>query len=188
MHSTATDVDSLPAALAADLDRAFPDLVEALQHDVFSGALRLTGNRADAEDVAQEAFVRAYRALSAYPADRVRAMHLRGWVWTIAANLCRNRARSRSRKPEAALPDTLPIVDPAPGPEQLTLGSATREHLAGLVAELPWAQREAVVLRHVVGLGYAEIAAALDRPTGTVKADVHRGLARLRETLVPEEV
>ena len=181
------DIDTLPAALAADLDGAFPDLVHMLQDDVFSGALRMTGNRADAEDIAQEAFVRAYRALSGYPAARIRDLQVRGWVWTIAANLCRNRARSRARKPEASLPEGMPIADSTPGPEQVVLALDGNERLAARVAALPWAQREAVVLRHVVGLGYAEIAGALERPIGTVKADVHRALARLREMVQPEE-
>jgi len=181
------DIDTLPAALAADLEGVFPHLVRMVQDDVFSGALRMTGNRADAEDITQEALVRAYRALSGYPAARIRDLRVRGWVWTIAANLCRNRARSRARKPEAGLPDGMPIADTAPGPEQMVMALDGGERLAAQVATLPWAQREAVVLRHVVGLGYAEIAAALDRPVGTVKADVHRALAKLREMVQPEE-
>jgi RNA polymerase sigma-70 factor (ECF subfamily) len=60
--------------------------------------------------------------------------------------------------------------------------------LAALVAELPWAQRTGVVLRHVVGLSYAEVAEAVDRPEGTVKADVHRGLARLRDAVNREDL
>jgi len=181
------DIDILPDSLAADLDGAFPHLVRMVQDDVFSGALRMTGNRADAEDIAQEAFVRAYRALTGYPAARIRDLQVRGWVWTIAANLCRNRARSRARKPEAAIPEGMPIVDTTPGPEQIVLDLDGGERLAAQVATLPWAQREAVVLRHVVGLGYAEIGEALDRPVGTVKADVHRALARLRDMVQPEE-
>ena len=182
-----TGIEQLPAALADDLDRAFPDLVRLTQDDVYSGALRMTGNRADAEDVAQEAYVRAYRALGGYPAERIRSLQVRGWVWTIAANLCRNRARSRSRKPETALPDRMPLADGDPGPEKTVLALDAGARLGGLVAGLPWAQRAAVVLRHVVGLGYAEISEALERPVGTVKADVHRGLAALRTMLETEE-
>lgn len=181
------DIDTLPVSLAGDLDGAFPDLVRMLQDDVFSGALRMTGNRADAEDITQEAFVRAYRALSGYPAARIRDLQVRGWVWTIAANLCRNRARSRARKPEMSMPDGMPVADASPGPEQIVLDLDGGERLAARVATLPWAQREAVVLRHVVGLGYAEIGEALERPVGTVKADVHRAIARLREMVTPEE-
>ena len=180
------DLQPLAAALAADLDRAFPDLVRATQDDVFSGALRMTGNRSDAEEITQEAFVRAYRALREYPAGRIRELRVRGWVWTIAANLCRNRARTRSRKPEDPLESGLLRPDPAPGPEAEALGSLDRDRLAAHLARLSWPMRSAVVMRHVVGLGYQEIATALDRPPGTVKADVHRGLKRLRTALQEE--
>jgi RNA polymerase sigma-70 factor (ECF subfamily) len=180
------DADNLPAALAADLDGAFPDLVRVLQNDVFSGALRMTGNRADAEEIAQESFVRAYRALAGYPAERIRALRLRGWVWTIAANLCRNRARAAARRPEAPLPDPGALSDRTMGPEEAALASETRDRLAASVKALPWPQRAAVVLRHVVGLSYREIADALDRPPGTVKSDVNRGLARLRTSVTEE--
>jgi RNA polymerase sigma factor (sigma-70 family) len=173
----------LPEALASDLDLAFPSLVTSLQDAVFSGALRMTGSRSDAEDISQEAFARAYRALGSYPPERVRSLDLRAWVWTIAANLCRNRARSLSRRPETLLVGLPPSSDPAPGPEQEALDAAEARLLASHLVRLPWPMRAAVVLRHVVDLGYPEIAAALGRPEGTVKADVHRGLQRLRVSL-----
>ena len=184
---TPIPIDALPAALAADLDRAFPQLVQAVQDDLYSGALRMTGNHADAEDVTQEALIRAHRALAAYPPDRIEALRLRGWVWTIAANLCRNRARARARRPEAPLPDGEIPDESVRGPEESALAADTAASLVRHLAGLPPAQREAVVLRHVVGLGYAEIADALRRPVGTVKADVHRALARLRALTTEEE-
>ena len=176
-------IAALPAALAADRDAAFPHLVRALIDGIYSGALRLTGSRADAEDITQEAFLRAYRALGAYPPERIRELRLREWVWTIAANLCRNRAPSRERHPEETLGRAAGIPDPAPGPEAEVVAASDRERLSALLARLPWAQRSAVVLRHVAGLTYAEIAAALARPVGTVKADVHRGLQQLCRSL-----
>ena len=181
------DFDTLTHDLAADLDRAFPDLVRAVQDDLFAGALRMTGIRADAEDIVQEALIRAYRALQGYPAGQIRDLRLRGWVWTIALNLCRNRARSRSRKPAGPFPERFDPASGAAGPEDLAIEGAGAERLAARLAGLPWPQRHAVVLRHVVGLPYAEISAATGRPVGTVKADVHRGLARLRETVPREE-
>jgi len=177
---------ALPAALAADRDAAFPHVVRALIDGVYSGALRMTGSRADAEDVAQEAFLRAYRALGGYSPERIRELRLREWVWAIAANLCRNRERSRRRRPQEALPSQAALADPAPGPEDRALAAAGGEALAAHLARLPWAQRAAVVLRHVTGLSYAEVAVALGRPIGTVKADVHRGLQRLRSLLEEE--
>lgn len=174
------DPATITDALADDLDRAFPDLVRLLQDGIFAGALRMLGDRQEAEDVAQEAFLRAYRALQGYDAERIRALQVRGWVWTIAANVCRNRHRSRARHPEDP---GLPALDPPgrdPGPEDHALAGDERTRLAALLLELPWAQRSAVVLHHVTGLDYEEVAAALDRPVGTIKSDIHRGLARLR--------
>src|SRR3990170_6080134 len=110
----------LAAALATDLDGGFPDLVRETSKGVFSGALRLVGNRHDAEEIAQEAFLRAYRALQGYPADRIRELNPGAWVWTIAANLCRNHHRTRSRRPVT----TELSVEPAatgPGPESEAL-------------------------------------------------------------------
>ncbi len=179
-------IDRLPQRLAADLDAAFGDLVSEIHDGLYSGVLRLTGSPSEAQDITQEALIRAYQALSGYTPNRIREMRLRPWVWTIAANLCRNRARRARRTPQQPLGDLDPATD-APGPEAAALRADARERLAALVVELPWAMRAAVVLRHVTGLGYSEIAEALDRPVGTVKADVHRGLARLREALTREE-
>jgi RNA polymerase sigma-70 factor (ECF subfamily) len=146
----------------------------------------MTGDAADAEDVAQEALVRAYRALGRYPPQQIADLRLRGWVWTIAANLCRSRIRTQQRRPSRALEGVDP-ADPGPGPEDQAMNGDTRDRIASHVLELVWPQRAAVVLRHVLGLGYAEIAESLGRPVGTVKADVHRGLARLRAALEEEE-
>jgi RNA polymerase sigma-70 factor (ECF subfamily) len=179
-------IGALPAALAADRDAAFPHLVRALVDGVYSGALRLTGSRGDAEDVTQETFLRAYRALGTYPPARIRDLRLREWVWTIAANLCRNRARAATRHREQPLsPESAP-PDPSPSPEAEALATVGNAALAAHLARLPWPQRSAVVLRHVTGLSYAEVAAALGRPVGTVKSDVHRGLQQLRAALQEE--
>ena len=172
----------LAAALATDLDGAFPDLVRATSNGVFSGALRLVGNRHDAEEIAQEAYLRAYRALQGYPAQRIRELNPEAWMWTIAANLCRNHHRTRSRRPQTTESHTDP-ADHAPGPEATAVERSQEEWLAAELAQLTWPMRAAVVLHHVVGLPYEEVAAALGRPVGTVKADVHRGLARLRTRL-----
>ena len=157
-----------------------------LQDDLFSGILRMTGNRADAEDLAQETFIRAYRALQGYPPGRIRQLRLRGWLWTIAINLCRNRAGARSRKPETFLPEGFEPAGTGFGTGTGDAGSRWWTASRQAVEALPAAQREAVVLRHVVGLPYAEIAEAVERPVGTVKAEVHRALVRLRQ-LVPSE-
>lgn len=162
--------------LAEDVDAAFPDLVEALRDDLYAGLRRLHG--ADAEDLAQDALVRAYQALRSYEPGRIKELRLRAWMWTIALNLGRNRMRDRNRRPiPVELEDRYGVEDPEP------IDSAAWDARLG---RLPPAQRRAVVLRHVVALSYTEIAEATGRPEGTVKADVNRGLTRLR-TILKEE-
>lgn len=170
-------MDDLCNRLASDLDGAFPDLVEQMQHPLYSGLRRLHGS--DAEDLAQEAFIRAYRALQGYEPERIRTLQLQGWIWTIALNLGRNAVRDRARRPTPVElePDRHGREDPEP------IDDVVWDRR---LASLSSVQRRAVVLRHVVGLSVAETAAALDRPEGTVKADVHRGLAKLR-TIVEAE-
>lgn len=169
-------MDELCARLARDLDGSFGDFVGAVRDDLYSGLRRLHGP--DAEDLAQEALIRAYRALADYDAERIRALQLRPWIWTIALNLGRNRLRDRARRPTpVVLEDRYPTEDPEP--LDTTAWDAR-------LAQLPPAQRRAVVLRHVVDLPYPEIAEVLGRPEGTVKADVNRGLTRLRRILEEE--
>jgi len=179
----------LAGRLADDLDGSFEALVLAHQDRLYTIAYRFLGNGHDAEDVTQDALVRAYRALAGYPADRIRELRLRAWLATIVLNLCRNRA-TRSRVGSHALsldreaPDGAglpePPDDPVSSPAVVVDRREARRRWAALVAQLPPAYRAPIVLRHVDGLTYPEVALALDRPEGTVKAQVHRGLALLR--------
>jgi len=178
-------MDAINRQLAADIDAAFPQLVTSMQHGIYSGVRRMVPTAADAEDVAAETFLRAYRALQTMEKEDIRQLRVSGWVWSIAINLCRNAARSRSRKPTVRLADSWSPAEPGPGPEAETLGG---ESVARLLENLPWAQRTAIVLRHLADLSYPDIAQATGRPEGTVKADVHRGLETLRRSLTPEEV
>jgi RNA polymerase sigma-70 factor (ECF subfamily) len=168
--------------LATDLERAFADLVREMERAVYSGVRRMVPTGADAEDITQEVFIRAYRALREYPPERIRRLNLQGWVWTIAMNLCRNAARTRSRRPRTVELDRDAFAS-GPGPETRALVEDENERWSHLLSQLPAAQRNAVILRHVVGLPYADIAQATGRVEGTVKADVHRGLATLKEAL-----
>src|SRR6476469_4447705 len=99
------DTDAaLAARLAADVELAFPALVEEHQDRLYSIALRLLGDRRDAEEVAQDALVRAFRAMRGYPGERVAALRLRPWLASITVNLARNRRRRfEDRQPPAAL-------------------------------------------------------------------------------------
>lgn len=170
------------AALARDLDAGFADLYEAYRGAVFSTALRLCGRWAEAEDLSAEAFLRAYRALAGYGPDRIAGLRPRPWLLMILTNVWRNSVRSAARRPAAAGPveDAPDPPDPGEGVEEAAARRETGRELAALLAELPEAQRAAVVLRHVTDLPVAEVAAVLDLPEGTVKSHVSRGLARLR--------
>jgi len=179
--STVDDVQ-LAQQLAADLDGTFEALVRAHQDRLFTIAFRTGGDRHDAEELVKDCFVRAYRALVTYPATRIRELRLRGWLTTILLNAGRNRARIR-RVPTTELafdPGAEPAADPLARRDE-------RETWARLLATLSPAQRTAVVLRHVDGMSYAEIAAVTGRPEGTVKAHVHRGLSALRTAIVAAE-
>ncbi len=169
-------MDRLCERLADDLDAAFPDLVLALQDDMYSGLRSLAGP--EAEDLTQEAFIRAYRALSEYEPARIRDLKLRGWIWTIALNLGRNHLRAKSRRPQLVGKEIEIVSD---DPEFVDLDAWHRRF-----KDLPPRTRRAVVLRHVVGLGYEEIAIATGQAVGSVKSDVHRGLGRLRQILEDE--
>lgn len=183
---------ALIARLAHDLDGAFPAVIAAHQDRLFTIAFRLLGHHADAEEVAQDAFVRAYRALDGYDADRRSDVRLTPWLASIAVNLARNRRRRvTDRLPPTALPspgDGMPEPrDPTASPEELLLARERRDALGAALLVLPVAMRAPIVLRHVAGLSLAETALALERPEGTIKAQVHRGLARLRSILEAAE-
>ena len=170
--------------LADDLDDAFPDLVAAHQSAVFATALRLCGHWQNAEDAAQETFVRAYAALGEWPRERIRSLRIRPWLLQICLNCVRNAVRGESRRPRLApLDEGLDVRDPSDGPEAALHARESRDELAGALATLPEIYRAPVVLRHVTGLGYGEIAEVIGAPQGTVKAQVHRGLRMLAAAL-----
>jgi RNA polymerase sigma factor (sigma-70 family) len=186
------DDTELVLRLARDLDGTFEALVRAHVDRCHAIALRVTGNPHDAEEIAQDALVRAYRALATYDPQRIRELRLRPWLATIVLNLCRNRARTRvvPSTPLAPLLDAgwEPRADGSMDPARLTLAGADRDRLAAHLAALPDRYRIPVVLRHVDDLSYAELAEVLGRPEGTLKAQVHRGLAMLRAAMTGTEL
>lgn len=171
-------MDRLPERLATDLHAAFPDLVRTTQDGLYTGLRRLGNRPEEAKDLCQETYVRAFRALSGYDRERIRDLRLRAWIWTIALNLGRNLARERRRRP---YPTPLDMEQPVSDPEPVDTAAWDRR-----LARLSVAQRRAVVLRHVVGLSYEEVADSLGRPVGTIKADVHRALGKLRQVMEEE--
>jgi RNA polymerase sigma factor (sigma-70 family) len=181
MTTAAQAGSALTDRLSQDVDAAFPELVDTYGRAVYTTALRMSGRPADAEDLAAETFLRAYRALRGYPPARVRVLQPRSWLITIVLNLWRNQVRAASRRPQQV---------PLEGPDEPRTRSGLpeeqlrrREIEAGLaerLADLPDNQRLAVVLRHVIGLSYGEVAAVLGCPEGTAKSHVSRGLQLLR--------
>ena len=163
--------------------QAVRSLVERFQTEVFGLCCRLLHHRQDAEDVAQEVFFRVFRSLRGWDASRP----LRPWIMGIAVNRCRTWMTQRARRPE--LVDYL--QDTAAGPAPDDSGELVREIQAAL-QELRWEYRTVFALFHEQGQPYEDIAAALDRPVGTIKTWLHRArleiLERLRKRgMVPEE-
>jgi RNA polymerase sigma factor (sigma-70 family) len=184
------DTDAaLATRLSRDLDGAFPALVAEHQDRLYTIALRLLGDRRDAEEVTQDALVRAFRAIAGYPRDRTAALRLRPWLASIAVNLARNRRRRLDdRRPPSQLEPLLeagfdPPVEGRSRPDAAAARRETQRELAAALLRLTPAVRTAIVLRHVNGLSVAETAEALGRPEGTIKAQVHRGLRELRVLL-----
>jgi RNA polymerase sigma-70 factor, ECF subfamily len=180
MQWMSADQDAeLTSAMADDLAAGFEAMVRAYQHRLYAFALAMSGEPADAEEIAQDAFLRAHAALRRYPADRIRALQLSAWLHRIAINVFRNRIRRRTLRLVPLEPEPA-LADPSAGPERQALSRAALRELANLVSGLPLHQRAAVVLRCVQGMTYAEVAELLGQPEGTIKSNVHRGLQALR--------
>ena len=176
---------ALVERLAADLDGVFEDVVVEHQQALFAFVAGLCGDPGRAEEVVQDAFVRAHRALRGYPADRIRALALRPWLFRIALNALRNSLRGRHL--QLVLVETPPDgVDPSAGPEGEALRAAERGRLLRALASIPEEQRAAVLLRYAHDLSYPRIAEVQGRPLGTVKSDVHRGIEALRRRMGAE--
>jgi len=162
---------------------AFAWLVERYKKMVFSLTYRMTGNRWDAEELAQEAFVRAFRRLADFDAKRRFAT----WLYTIALNLCRDRAK---RKRIAAVPIDAPIgrarslldrlAGTAPDPERQLAAKEDEAFVQHSLMGLPAGQKEVLILRVQQDLSYAEIAEVLNIPVKQVKARLHRARRKLR--------
>lgn len=153
----------------------FTRLYEAYADDVFRFALYLCGERADAEDIASETFVRAFTA-----PEPVRMATAKGYLLTIARNLYLQRSRTRSRH----VPVPPELHDPRPGPERQAETSAELTAVFARLQRLPELSRSALLMSAVDGLPYDEIARALGLSVAAVKVRIHRArlaLADIRE-------
>ncbi len=154
--------------------------MNAYQGIAFRTAYVIARNASDAEDAAQDGFVKAWRALGRFR----EGAPFRPWLLRIVANEASNRRRSAGRRAGLALRAATqePSGDAAPSPEAALLSSEQRSTLLAAVEELPEEQRSVVALRYFLGLSEAEVAETLGIPQGTVKSRTARALERLRES------
>ena len=160
--------------------RAFEELVIAYQHRVFGVAVRMLGNRAEAEEIAQETFLRAHRALPGFRGEA----RLGTWLYAIASRLCLNRLAAPERGLARGDDDALAAApshepDAATALERSELDGALRE----AIAALPEKRRIVVILRDLEGLSYEEIAEVLALEPGTVRSRLHRARMDLKAKL-----
>jgi RNA polymerase sigma-70 factor (ECF subfamily) len=161
-------------------DRAYGELVTAYQGIAFRTAYLVVGNAAEAEDAAQDAFVKAYRALHRFRSGEP----LRPWLLKIVANEARNRRRASTRRDALTLRATTESSsgEAAPSPEAALLETERRETLVAAVDALPEQQRLVIACRYFLDLSEEETASVLGVRRGTVKSRTARALDRLRET------
>jgi RNA polymerase sigma factor (sigma-70 family) len=158
---------------------AFETLVAAYQQLAFRTAYVVAGNAADAEDAAQEAFVKAHAALARFDAARP----LRPWLLRIVANEARNRRRSAGRRAHLATRAAREPGTPVPGAEESVIAVERDTELRSALAALRESDRQVIFLRYFLDLSEAETATALGCRQGTVKSRLSRGLERLRNEL-----
>ena len=169
--------------------RAFDQLVQRYQHKVLKLVMRYVRNHAEAEDVAQEAFLKAYRAIQSFRGDSA----FYTWIYRIAINTAKNALVSARRRP---VDYDLDLQDPEQAeragrlrdeatPESLLLTEEIRQTVDEAIAGLPEDLRRAVTLREYDGLSYEEIAATMGCPVGTVRSRIFRAREAIDRQLRP---
>ncbi len=169
------EVSLLRASLQGETG-AWGEIVSRYKDAVFGLCLGFMRNRADAEDISHDAFIRAYINLRKYDLER----RFSTWLFTIAANLCRNQLRYRKNHPSTEQP-----LQMAGGTDPAKLVSAEdrQAKVRGALNQLPYSYRAPLVLRFYNELPYQEISEILSIPEGTVKTRIHRGKAMLKDLL-----
>lgn len=181
--------------LVARDERAFNTLVRAYERRVFALVLRMLGNRAEAEDLAQEVFVQVFKAIGSFRGES----KLSTWIYRIAINLCKNRTkylrvRHTSEQDELeAVAERVPLgeakranVAQVERPDEMVAGKQVERIVQKAILELEPTFRECLVLRDVEDLSYEEIGAITGLPEGTVKSRIHRARAQLKEIVERE--
>ena len=162
---------------------AFEDLVAAYEKNVYNLALRMTGSPEDAEDMAQEAFLKAYNSLPSFRGDSKFSV----WLYRIVSNVCLDFLRKKNKRGAVSLSvvdddgeDTqLDLPDVSQSPEEVLEKKLTREAVRRGLAALPPDARQILLLREIQGLSYEEIGDALGLESGTVKSRIFRARKKL---------
>jgi RNA polymerase sigma-70 factor (ECF subfamily) len=180
--------EELVEACQAGEASAFDVLVARWEDRIRGAAFRFLGSEEEARDVAQEAFLKAYRALDGFK----REARFSSWLYQIATNLCRDRLRRRKTRATVsleALEETGPtMVETRPSAHERLLERDLARAVRRAIQTLPEEQREVVILKEYQELTFLEIAQALDVPVSTVKTRLYRGLGQLRLQLEREGV
>ncbi len=174
MEPSGEQLPDLLELLATDMDRYFPQLVLSFQQRLYAFALRQTGSLQDAEDIVQEAFIRAYHALADYPAERIRVMKLQPWLYKITLHIFYRHSRGSRLQfmPLDLSADSVLLEiedDEHEQPEKVLEDKEDLRELEALVSRLPEQYRVAVSCYYFEELSYREIAELLNQPVGTVK-------------------
>jgi RNA polymerase sigma-70 factor (ECF subfamily) len=161
---------------------AFGQLVRAYERPVYNLTYRMLGDSAEAEDAAQETFLRAYNKLATYEPGR----KFVNWLLSIASHYCIDVLRRRSRAPQLSLDGPLPpqwLASSAPKPEQIVNKKQEREQVRQVLGTLPPDYRAAVVLRYWYGMSYREIATLMETTESAVKSRLHRARRMMAQEL-----
>jgi len=188
MAGSDDDTETVAKARAGDAD-AFRRLMERHSRNVFRLAYRMTRNEHDAEDVVQEAFLRAFRSLDRFE-ERA---HFGSWIFRIAANCAYDSLRARERRQESADPVPVSADERAgpvaelrsgePGPDRLVFGAEVRWRVALAMRRMSALERSAFALRHFEGMSIEEIGEALGLDASAAKQSVFRAVRKARESL-----
>lgn len=173
MYRVQDEVSLLRASLQGDT-AAWGEMITRYKDAVFGLCLGFMRNRADAEDICHDAFIRAYMNLRRYDLER----RFSTWLFTIAANLCRNQLRYRRNHPSTEEPLQ---IRGGRDPAKLLDAEERQNRVREALDKLPYSYRAPLVLRFYNELPYQEISDILAIPEGTVKTRIHRGKAMLKE-------
>lgn len=169
--------------------RAFDLLVIKYQHKIYSIIGRYVRDQAEVQDVAQEAFIKAYRALAKFRGDSA----FYTWLYRIAINTAKNHLVSRSRRPpssdvevdDAEFYSGSDLLKDADTPESALMCEEIQRAVDKSISELPEDLRSAVTLREMEGLSYEDIAAIMDCPVGTVRSRIFRAREAIDKNIQP---